>query len=96
MIGLAHGLKIFLCTTPTSMNYSFDRLMSRAEEIFKRHGGMMRTSQALAAGIHPRTLYRLRDEGVDVLDIGLCGTEEVYFATTYYEAGGGLMVTASV
>lgn len=33
--------------------------------------------------------------GVDVIDIGLCGTEEVYFATDYYTAGGGLMVTAS-
>ena len=37
----------------------------------------------------------LRDEGVNVIDIGLCGTEEVYFATSHYEAGGGLMVTAS-
>ncbi|MBW7921969.1 MAG: phosphomannomutase [Rubellimicrobium sp.] len=37
----------------------------------------------------------LRDEGVDVVDLGLCGTEEVYFATADYGAGGGLMVTAS-
>ena len=37
----------------------------------------------------------LRDEGVDVIDLGLCGTEEVYFATDHYGAGGGLMVTAS-
>jgi phosphomannomutase len=37
----------------------------------------------------------LRDSGVDVLDIGLCGTEEVYFATAYLEASGGIMVTAS-
>ncbi len=44
-------------------------------------------AEALTAG--------LRDEGVDVVDIGLCGTEEVYFATTHLEAGGGLMVTAS-
>ena len=27
-------VRIFLCTTPTSMNYSFDRLMDRAQEIF--------------------------------------------------------------
>jgi transposase len=27
-------VRIFLCTTPTNMNYSFDRLMSRSEEIF--------------------------------------------------------------
>ena len=37
----------------------------------------------------------LRDEGTDVLDLGLCGTEEVYFATAHTGAGGGLMVTAS-
>ncbi len=28
------GVRIFLCTTPTNMNYSFDRLMGRAQEIF--------------------------------------------------------------
>jgi len=37
----------------------------------------------------------LCDEGVEVVDIGLCGTEEVYFATAQEGAGGGLMVTAS-
>ncbi len=37
----------------------------------------------------------LMDEGVDVSDIGLCGTEEVYFATDHLGAGGGMMVTAS-
>ncbi|WP_176442869.1 phosphomannomutase [Tropicimonas sediminicola] len=37
----------------------------------------------------------LLESGVDVIDIGLCGTEEVYFATDHYGAGGGLMVTAS-
>lgn len=37
----------------------------------------------------------LLDAGVDVLDIGLCGTEEVYFATWHLDAGGGIMITAS-
>jgi len=37
----------------------------------------------------------LSDAGVDVLDIGLCGTEMVYFATSFLNAGGGIMVTAS-
>ena len=27
-------VRIFLCTTPTSMHYSFDRLMGRVQEIF--------------------------------------------------------------
>ena len=33
--------------------------------------------------------------GVEVLDIGLCGTEEVYYATGALNADGGIMVTAS-
>ncbi|MEL7115086.1 MAG: phosphomannomutase [Pseudomonadota bacterium] len=37
----------------------------------------------------------LLEGGSDVIDIGHCGTEEVYFATTHLAAGGGLMVTAS-
>ncbi len=37
----------------------------------------------------------LAEAGVEVLDIGLCGTEMVYFATMHLEADGGIMVTAS-
>ena len=37
----------------------------------------------------------LLEAGVDVLDIGRCGTEEVYFATAHLGASGGIMVTAS-
>jgi len=43
--------------------------------------------EALAAG--------LRGEGREVIDIGLCGTEEVYFQTDHLGAAGGVMVTAS-
>jgi len=44
-------------------------------------------SQALARG--------LTESGVEVLDLGLCGTEEVYFATAHLHTDGGIMVTAS-
>lgn len=44
-------------------------------------------SNALAKG--------LMDSGVDVVDIGLCGTEMVYFATPFLNADGGIMITAS-
>lgn len=37
----------------------------------------------------------LRGEGREVIDIGLCGTEEVYFQTDHLGAAGGVMVTAS-
>lgn len=43
--------------------------------------------KALAAG--------LRSAGREVIDIGLCGTEEVYFQTAHLQAAGGVMVTAS-
>ena len=37
----------------------------------------------------------LLDAGVDVYDIGLCGTEEIYFATAHAGMDGGIAVTAS-
>lgn len=37
----------------------------------------------------------LMDSGVDVFNIGLCGTEEIYFATSHLKVDGGIAVTAS-
>lgn len=37
----------------------------------------------------------IADQGADILDIGLCGTEEVYFATYDLGSSAGIMVTAS-
>ena len=37
----------------------------------------------------------MNEAGADVLDLGLAGTEEVYFATSHYGLGGGIAVTAS-
>jgi hypothetical protein len=36
----------------------------KAAAVFKKHGGMLRTAQALRAGIHPSTLYAMRDSGM--------------------------------
>ncbi len=38
--------------------------VQNAIALFRRHGGTLRTSEALALGIHPRTLYRMRDSGL--------------------------------
>lgn len=35
-----------------------------AQTLFRRQGGMLRTAEALRAGVHPRTLYAMRDAGV--------------------------------
>lgn len=45
--------------------------------------------------INQSLIQGLIDSGVDVFDIGLCGTEMVYFATSHLKADGGIMITAS-
>jgi len=49
------------------------------------------TSEAIKGAL----IDGLRDSGVNVVDIGLCGTEEIYFATDHLGVGGGIVVTAS-
>lgn len=44
-------------------------------------------SNALTEGI--------TDAGCNVVDLGLCGTEMIYFATPFLNADGGVMITAS-
>lgn len=46
-------------------------------------------------GLSAALIKGLTESGADVIDIGLCGTEEVYFQTFHREADGGIMVTAS-
>ena len=55
-------------------------------------GRDMRLSSPEIAG---EIIQGLNDAGVDVLDIGLCGTEMVYFASAHLKVDGGIMVTAS-
>jgi predicted transcriptional regulator of viral defense system len=38
--------------------------VSQAIDTFRSRGGILHTGEALAAGIHPRTLYQMRDSGV--------------------------------
>lgn len=46
-----------------------------------------RLCEALTAG--------LLEAGVDVVNIGQCGTEEIYFATSHLQVDGGIVITAS-
>ncbi len=46
------------------MSSRTDKSNMGAISIFRRRGGVLRTREALDEGIHPRTLYRLRDQGV--------------------------------
>jgi len=61
-----------------------------AEKIIIGHD-IRKSSEALSDAL----TRGLNDNGVDVIDIGLCGTEMVYYATPALEADGGIMITAS-
>lgn len=37
--------------------------ISRALGVFRQHGGVLRTTDAVRFGIHPRTIYAMRDAG---------------------------------
>lgn len=36
----------------------------QAEKTFRKYGGLLHSRQAFDLGIHPRTLYKMRDEGI--------------------------------
>lgn len=55
-------------------------------------GGDVRETSAELKAAFARGIL---DAGADVIDIGQCGTEEVYYATAALGADGGCMVTAS-
>lgn len=54
-----------------------------------------RDCRASSAALADAVAQGLMAAGAEVLDLGLCGTEEVYFATAHLEADGGIEVTAS-
>ena len=54
-----------------------------------------RDARATSPGLANSLSQGLIDEGVMVLDIGLAGTEEMYWATSSFEADAGVEVTAS-
>jgi phosphomannomutase len=54
-----------------------------------------RDSRASSPELAAALIRGLTEGGADVLDLGLAGTEEVYFATGHSGADGGIEVTAS-
>lgn len=54
------SLQVYLSMTTRPTH---DDSLKRAVEVFRTHGGTLRTKDALREGIHPRTLYALRDDG---------------------------------
>jgi len=82
---------------PDQLNEDIARRIGRAyAEVVKPRqvvvGHDIRLSSAAILGALTSGLL---EQGVDVYDIGLCGTEEIYFATSHAGMDGGIVVTAS-
>jgi predicted transcriptional regulator of viral defense system len=48
----------------TKRNSRRENAFVKAAAIFRGHGGVLRTMEALELGVHPRTLYAMRDAGM--------------------------------
>ena len=66
-----------------------------AEFVTPRTVAVGRDIRASSPALTAAVIRGLTDSGVDVLDIGVGGTELVYFATFHRGLDGGIMITAS-
>ncbi|PZQ82975.1 MAG: phosphomannomutase [Ancylobacter novellus] len=79
------------------LNEDIARRIGRAftEALAARRVVIGRDCRASSESLMAACVEGLIAGGVEVLDLGLCGTEEMYFAVTHFAADGGIEVTAS-
>jgi hypothetical protein len=64
----AHSIWIELVALIDKCRHSYPTMHAQlnnvktAETLFRQRSGMLRAAEAVALGIHPRTLYQMRDE----------------------------------
>jgi phosphomannomutase len=82
---------------PTELNDDVAYRVGRAyaEFLSPKRVVLGRDIRVSSAGLAEALCRGLNDSGVDVYDIGVCGTEGVYFATSDGGYDGGIMITAS-
>jgi predicted transcriptional regulator of viral defense system len=80
-----------------------DSRFDRAIAVFRKHDGIMRTSKVLEAGIHPSTLYAMRDNGtLETVSRGIyrladnepMGNPDLVIATTRVKNGVICLISA--
>ena len=82
---------------PDELNEDVVYRIGRAYTEFLRPSTVVvgRDIRASSEKMQQALMKGLTDGGANVLDIGECGTEEVYFSTFHLKTDGGIMVTAS-
>lgn len=76
-------------------NIAFRLGLAYAEKLNPRRVALGRDVRMSSPGLLNALAHGLSARGVEVIDIGLCGTEEIYFAALQPNVDGGIMVTAS-
>ncbi len=82
---------------PDQLNEDIARRIGNATAAFLEAKTIVvgRDMRLSSAALTDAVVEGLVAAGVEVLDIGLCGTEMVYFGVMHLEADGGIMITAS-
>jgi phosphomannomutase len=82
---------------PDQLNEDISRRIGRAfaEVVSPRKVVVGHDIRLTSESIKSALVEGLLEQGVEVFDIGLCGTEEIYFATSHANMDGGIVVTAS-
>ncbi len=82
---------------PDELNEDLAYRIGRAYAIFvqPRRVAVGHDVRPSSPGLSAALARGLLDGGAEVWDIGLCGTEEIYFAAFHHRLDGGIMVTAS-
>lgn len=83
---------------PTDLNPAIAYRIGQAYTKFLKPKGKVavgRDVRTHSLSLQKKVIQGLTDAGVDVIDIGLISTEELYFAVGYYELAGGIQITAS-
>lgn len=82
---------------PEELNEELAYRIGRAYvEIFKaKKIAVGRDIRLTGAAIRAALVKGLTEAGCDVVDIGICGTEMIYYTTAHLKLDGGIMITAS-
>ncbi len=83
--------------TPSELNPDLAWSIARAycDVMHPRTVAVGKDVRLSSDALHAAVVRGVIEGGADVVDLGLCGTEEIYFATSSQWLDGGIMVTAS-